>query len=83
MKHFEVSAVVCHHNGTFDAEIAFKEEEYTREGSERTTVQKLIQAGFSSREAAKSRASDEVKHVEDIIRDHAIAYLSRYRDAQA
>lgn len=84
MKMFSVTSVVCSRGGTFDAELAFTVEYYgSVVDGKRKTTQKLIEAGFSTREAAKTRAEAEKNHVEALMESPVLDYLKKYQDAQA
>lgn len=81
MKMFSVTPVVCSRGGSFDAEIVFKEEDYSRDGESCKTTQKLIEARFTTRDGAMARAKAECEYVEGIIRSHAVDYLAKYRES--
>jgi coproporphyrinogen III oxidase len=81
-KHYSVNAVVCSRGNTFDAEVHFTEEEWTRNDSKRETIAKVIRTGISSREIAKEVAEVVVHNVEVAIKDAAKTILRQYATAK-
>ena len=81
-KYYKVDSVVCSRGKTFDAEVAFKIEVFTDGESKLETDQRLIRAGFLTRELAKACAEEHSERLERIIESAATGFLAQFKQAK-
>jgi hypothetical protein len=81
-RYYKVDAVSCQRKGSYDAEVAFKVEEFKDGESQLRTNQRVVGTGFKTREEALASAQQVVDTIEQMMQQSADRYLSQFRVAQ-
>lgn len=81
-KYYSVDAVACGRNYGFDAEIAFKAEEYINGEPVLKSSQHLVASGFKTRELALAKANQEAEVARSVITSAMSAYLRQFKVAK-